>query len=58
MTCNIGGLIISEDEQVLAGGAVMCAIIRLHSGGEKLVVDDKVFSAYSSALASVGLVGC
>ena len=57
MTCNNGGLIISEDEQVLAGGAVMCAIIRLHSG-EKLVVDDKVFSAYSSALASVGLVGC
>ena len=26
--------------------------------GEKLVVDDKVFSAYSSALASVRLVGC
>ena len=55
MTCNIG-VLISEDEQVLAGGAVMCVIIRLHSG-EKLV-DNKVFSAYSSALASVRLVGC
>ena len=58
MTCDIGGL-ISKDEQVLAG-AVMCAIIRLHSGGE--LVDNKVFSAYSSALGfqpSVGpAVGC
>ena len=26
----------------------MCAIIRLHSGGE--LVDNKVFSAYSSAM--------
>ena len=58
VTCDIGGL-ISKDEQVLAG-AVMCAIIRLHSGGE--LVDNKVFSAYSSALGfqpSVGpAVGC
>ena len=45
----------SEDEQVLAGGAV-CAIIRLYSGWG--LVDNKVFSAYSSALASIGLVGC
>ena len=59
VTCDIGGL-ISKDEQVLAG-AVMCAIIRLHSGGGELV-DNKVFSAYSSALGfqpSVGpAVGC
>ena len=46
VTCDIGAL-ISWDEQVLAGGAV-CAIIRLHSGGE--LVDNKVFSAYSSAM--------
>ena len=54
VTCDIGAL-ISEDEQVLAGGAV-CAIIRLHSGGKLL--DDKVFSAYSSALVWRSSVSC